>query len=121
MQLHALNSIHMWQAINPRYYFHSDSTKSEVGDPATERPMISPLSLAHIRLPFSCFLLSRGWASDAWFLIATAAAAIYFIRWLAHAWNDESRADNTHVMRLCMLASSGLTVFGVAVLFPGNS
>jgi 4-hydroxybenzoate polyprenyltransferase len=66
------------------------------------------------------FLLFRGPAFAAWFLALTAPAAIYFFRWFALDWTDEAKADYTHTMRLCIIASTGINVFGLGVLIQGS-
>jgi hypothetical protein len=61
---------------------------------------------------FSYFLVSRGTVTAAWFLVLTAPAAIYFFRWFMLAWTNGEKADHGHSMRLCIIASTGLNVFG---------
>ena len=75
---------------------------------------------ASVAVYFSYFLLSRGAMIAAWFLASTAPAAIYFLRWFILAWKDGAKADYCRAMRMCILASTGLNVFGLAVLFQSN-
>jgi 1,4-dihydroxy-2-naphthoate octaprenyltransferase len=65
---------------------------------------------------FAFFLLNRGAAIAIGFLTATASAAIYFFHWAMKAARDRSTVDYDHTTRLCIIASTGINLFGLAVL-----
>jgi hypothetical protein len=53
------------------------------------------------------------------FLSLVAPATGYFAHWLRAAFKDPRTADYDHTMRMCVLASAGLSLFAATALLLG--
>ena len=69
---------------------------------------------------FIFFFFMLGAPAAVLFCAATMPAVLYFSMWFYHARHNESNVDFDHAMRMCVIASTGLNLFGPAALVLGR-
>lgn len=69
---------------------------------------------------FYYFYSNDGIAAGVALICAILPAVLYFVQWFIACRNDPGKADFTRTMRMNVLASSGVNLFGLAMLFMRN-